>query len=215
MTLPVPMTLVTVKANGNRYILKDFQQRKVYCFGEVKSVHGSSAMHGPDKVFLRDSVTVGDPIDRTEDVLMELWKQDKDGYTAYLQQLAALEQERQRKLLFDEWVEKEIDWNGRMIYRLTSKAIEHYIAMGRDLFNDNPEIEGGPQYEDMATDMGMYDMELDRRGIKPMGLGTRADFDSPGFRLRESVAEYIFDGVCKTRDEKEKADGREAAPQLH
>jgi hypothetical protein len=166
-------------------------------------------------VFLRDSVTIGDPIDRTEEVLMELWKQNKDGYLGYLQQLAALEKERERKQAFDEWIEREIDWDGRMIYRLTPKAIEHYIQMGRDLFNDNPEVEGGPQYEDMASDMGMYDMELDRRGIKVMGFGGDTNFDNPHFRLREAVADYIFEGVCKARDEKEKADGREAAPQLH
>lgn len=71
----VPIKLVTVNANGKRYVYISQDRNKVKVHGKVERVAGFDAVYGPDKTFLLDRCTVTD-VDLTEELLKELALQE-------------------------------------------------------------------------------------------------------------------------------------------
>jgi hypothetical protein len=178
----IPMRLAVVKATGKRYIVRKMEYTRVRCWGEVKRVTGFSSQHGDDKLFILDKVDILN-VDRTEELLKELWMQNEEGYKAYLKELTQKELERER--------EEFIHWTGAH-YELTDKSRKHFRDAGYEIALDNPK-EDDSMLQDMAGDLAAYDMELSRFGIT----------EGHGNHLRQAAADYVYEGMLKARKEKQ------------
>lgn len=77
--VPQPVRLVRVRATGKRYILLDESGRVVKVKGEVRWVSGLSAGHGADRRYIKGAVEVLPEVDYTEELLLDLLDEGKDG----------------------------------------------------------------------------------------------------------------------------------------
>ena len=71
-----PIRLVTVKATGRRYILKqiDFRDKVIFCRGEVVKAEGLRTQHGPDQCLQLADVTVSSEL-KTQGLVNALFEQ--------------------------------------------------------------------------------------------------------------------------------------------
>ena len=168
----IPIKIVTVKANGKRYIFLDELNGKVHTKGEVNQVSGHSARHDPNKTFMADRVEVRE-VDLSEELLNELLAQN-----GVIQPLEV----KQPK-----WVKVHNDGHRE----LTPHARKEFKRMGYDLGMDgfgSHLVE--ESIEDYAIDTARYNVELTSEGIPESHV------------IRECAADLVADGLFKALEEK-------------
>lgn len=171
------MKICTVKKTGKRYIYAGEHRDVVVCRGEIRSLNGFSATHGPDKKFKRDTVWVVE-VDLNEGLLAQLLEQSDIKDPPPPPPIPA-EPEKPK------WVEWFTDFDGKRRALLTEHADERLVEMGRDMAAD---IEGIDEFaQDAAMDAAAYLPDLTREGV-------REGYTVP---CREAAADMIHEGIIR------------------
>jgi hypothetical protein len=183
--------LVTVKANGRRYMYLNAEKGKVHVRGEVLAVGGYSSNHGAPKTFMIDRVDIK-TVDLSTELLAELLAQGKrDPITdkPIPEPAPKVKKERKKK-------HPLANFNGQY-WEFTPKAIKQLKAEGEDMAWDGlGNYLSEDLLQDAAMDVAQYHMDFTDAGMR--------EGYNPG---REAIADYIYDGMLKGL-ERVKAEGR-------
>jgi len=199
----IPVRLATVTANGKRFIVISEEKNKVRCRGEVLRVSGASAVHGPDKVFLANRVTVTG-VDYDESLLLSLAAEvDSPPHSAIevifcrckvcKHTFVSKEEYDEHKMYCKPKVKRKRYISDGMI---TKYGNERLVAEGYDCAMD--QLGNGwdeSMLSDAAMDCAAYHHELTIDGARE-GVYTG---------IRESAADSIYEGMLKALAEKRAA----------
>jgi hypothetical protein len=195
----IPIKIVTVNANGKRFILTSDEGKKVRVRGEVQRYSGLSAVHGPDKVFMADRVKISD-VEYDEALLESLCAETNAVDVAALRveeenKASILKQEKQLKRERKKFLNEGASYDGRQTRTLTEYADQYFKKMGYDYAMD--QLGNGldeNMLADAAIDIAAYESKLSSFGVKEGG----------DVNLRESAADMIHEGMLKALEEKTK-----------
>jgi len=195
----IPIKIITVNANGKRFILTADEGKKVRVRGEVQRYSGLSAVHGPDKVFMADRVKISDA-EYDEELLESLCAETNAVDVAALRveeenKSSILKLEKQLKRERKKFLNEGASYDGRQERTLTEFAGKYYENLGyitgMDQIGNGLDETG---FEDMAGEAGTYDQKLTSFGVKEDG----------SIPLREAATDHFYDGLLRAMREKSK-----------